>query len=82
MKVIEEIPHPVMKISIMSWNQKYIVKIEAKNYEQTFKVKESDVSGGLADVKKMLDDEFLNVVAENFKRMHTTFVDTYNKNVL
>jgi hypothetical protein len=77
MRVLEEIQHPAMKISILSWNEKYMIKIEAKNYEQVFKVKVSDVNG-IEDVKKLINDDFLNMVAENFRKMHEGFVTAYN----
>lgn len=53
MRLIETIPHDLYKISIFQFNSKYIVKIELDQYEQSFKINETDVNG-LSDVKKMI----------------------------
>jgi hypothetical protein len=37
MRIIAELPHPDFKITIMSMNQKFIVKMEKGVYEQILK---------------------------------------------
>ena len=76
MRVVEEIPHELFKITIYSWNAKYIIKIELDNYEQTFKINESDVSG-IQDIKTIINEEFLNEVFHNFLAMKTSFGKAY-----
>lgn len=44
MRILGSIPHPQFKISVFSWSEKYIVKIEAGHFEQTYKFKEADFS--------------------------------------
>ena len=61
MRVIAEIPHSHFKIQIFSWNGKYQLKIEIGQYEQTFKVSETNVNG-LDDVKALITEDFLNKV--------------------
>ena len=61
MRVIAEIPHSHFKIQIFSWNGKYQLKIEIDQYEQTFKVSETNVNG-LDDVKALITEDFLNKV--------------------
>lgn len=78
MRIIAEIPHPQFKISIFSWNSKYIIKIELSNYEQSFKIKEQDVSG-LDDVKKIIDEKFLEQALKNFIAMRAAFVESFQK---
>ncbi|HCY46209.1 MAG TPA: hypothetical protein DHU89_05960 [Flavobacteriales bacterium] len=61
MRVIAEIPHSHFKIQIFSWNGKYQLKIEIDQYEQTYKVSETNVKG-LDDVKALITEDFLSKV--------------------
>lgn len=45
MRVIAEIPHPLMRITITSWNEKYQLRFEIDRYEQMFKVGHDEVTG-------------------------------------
>jgi hypothetical protein len=75
MRFVHDIPHPQFKIGLYAWNGKYIVKIEAGPYEQTYKVSELDVSGSDA-VQTMLDDTFLAKVATRFQDMDADWQET------
>lgn len=46
-----------VRISVFSWNNKYLLKLEAGNLEQTFKVDELDFSS---------DEEALSLLSEKF----------------
>lgn len=76
MRIIAEVPHPQFKITIFSWNAKYIIKIELSNYEQVFKISEQDVSG-LDDVKKLLTPAFLDKALNNFVSMRSAFSESF-----
>ncbi|UFH52453.1 hypothetical protein [Spirosoma sp. KNUC1025] len=69
MRFVQEIPHPQFRISLYAWNSKYIVKIEAGAYEQTYKISELDLSSPDA-LPLMMDGVFLNRVAQRFQEMH------------
>lgn len=79
MRIIAELPHPDMKITIMSMNQKFIVKMEKGVYEQIFKVSEMDLTDGVNSVFELLDEEFLTKANERFKEMNKDFRDSYNR---
>jgi hypothetical protein len=68
MRVVAEIPHRDMKITVFSWNGKYLVKLEKGPLEQTYKVAEMDVTGE-ADIRKMLDESFLSQALARFQDM-------------
>jgi hypothetical protein len=68
MRVLAEIPNPDMKITLFSWNSKYLIKLEKGPLEQTYKVDEMDVTGE-ADVRQMLDETFLNQALARFRDM-------------
>jgi hypothetical protein len=68
MRVVAEIPNPDMKITVFSWNGKYLIKLEKGPLEQTFKVDEMDVTGA-DDVRQMLDETFLQQALARFRDM-------------
>ena len=79
MRFVQDIPHPQFKISVYAWNGKYIVKIEAGPYEQTYKVSEMDISG-IDSVHAMLDEPFLAGVVRRFGEMDVDWQQTGERN--
>ncbi|WP_149914136.1 hypothetical protein [Sphingobacterium cavernae] len=79
MRTLAELPHPDCKITIFGMNQKYIIKFEQGNLEQTYKIAEADIVDGVNGVFEILDEEFVNKVLQGFITMRTSFIDTYNK---
>jgi hypothetical protein len=68
MRNVAEIPHQGCKISIFSWNQKFLIKLEQADLEQTFKVSEFDVMGE-EGIKKMVNEEFIESALKRFDEM-------------
>jgi len=64
--------HPKMATTIFHMNDKFIIKFEAGNMEQTFKVSQSEVPG-IEAIDKMLDDVFIKRVIERFNEMFLSF---------
>ncbi|WP_199138050.1 hypothetical protein [Pedobacter sp. ASV12] len=80
MRIVAELPHPNFKITLFSMNQKYIVKFEQGQLEQSYKLAELDLMGGGAnEVFQMLDEEFLNTVTARFKTMRSDFNAAYQR---
>jgi len=79
MRVVREIPHPEFKITLFSWNNRYLIKLEQGLLEQTFKVSETDVTGD-ADVIALLDEEFLERASRRFEEMGQSLYDAFNRN--
>lgn len=74
MRQIADIPNPNFKISIFSFNQKYLMKFEQGNLEQTYKISEFDAPNGLDSIKKiMVNEAFLSYVTEQFMVMRQRF---------
>lgn len=72
MRIVKEIPHPRFKITVFSWNSKYIIKIEDAHLEQVYKIPESEVQG-TDEVEAMLSTPFLLKVLERFGAMGADF---------
>ncbi|MBC7745657.1 MAG: hypothetical protein H7096_11190 [Flavobacterium sp.] len=79
MRVVAELPHPVCKITIFSMNQKFIIKLEKGIYEQTYKLAEMDLTGGINDVFKILDDAFMAEAGVRFNQMRMDFMNAYQR---
>ncbi|MDR2281776.1 MAG: hypothetical protein LBE37_01125 [Sphingobacterium sp.] len=79
MRVLAELPHPDCKITIFGMNQKFIIKFEQGNLEQSYKIAESDVLNGVNGVFEILDEQFINHVLQSFSSMRAGFNDTYNR---
>ncbi len=79
MRVIAELPHPDCKISIFGMNQKFIIKFEQGTLEQSFKIAETDVVGGVNGVFELLDETFIQTVVGQFDQMRKSFIEAYNR---
>ncbi len=80
MRIIESYTHGQCLVSFLKMNDKFIIKIEAGPYEQTFKVSELDI-GGLGNVKKLLTPEFMQAVEDRFRQMHEGFSTEVMKHI-
>ncbi len=74
MRVVAEIPHHACKITVFSWNSKYIIKLEQGPLEQTYKISELDVAGE-EDIKNILQGKFMEEALIRFKEMEQSLID-------
>lgn len=80
MRIIAELPHPACKITLFNMNQKYIVKFEQGQLEQSYKLSELDLSGGGAnEIFQMIDEEFMATVIARFASMRADFSAAYQR---
>lgn len=68
MRIIGTIDHPIFKISIFSWNEKYIIKAEAGLFEQSYKFRQDDFKD-IEQIKEFFDEALINQMHETFKKM-------------
>ena len=64
MRVVKEVTRGEIRISIFSWNSKYIFKYELGPMEQTFKVSETDILEE-GELDGFLEGEFLEEVKKD-----------------
>ena len=69
MRIIGYIEHPNMKISIFKMDLRLSVKFESGLLEQTYKFRQQDGLDNLRDVQQLVDTEFIEGVAERFRKM-------------
>ena len=81
MRVISEIAHERYKIQIFNYNAKYLIKVELGQFEQIFKIAETEVSS-LKEVEAMVTEELLTNCLARFISMRTDWENAYqNRNV-
>ena len=78
MRVVTEIAHPELKITIFHWNNRYLIKFEAGLFEQTYKIHEYDVDSE-EEVKKLVTDEFIQGTIGRFNQMAESLNESLNK---
>jgi hypothetical protein len=68
MRIVGEIPHPDCRITLLSWNNRYLIKLEQGFLEQTFKINQFDLIQE-SDLNKLLDEKFLAESLARFQEM-------------
>ena len=68
MRVVKEVTRGEIRVSIFSWNSKYIFKYELGPMEQTFKVSETDILEE-SELESFLEGDFLEEVKRRFEEM-------------
>jgi uncharacterized protein YxjI len=53
MRIVGYIEHPVLKITVMQMNNRFVLKLEANMLEQTYKFHEDDNLRTMADIEKL-----------------------------
>jgi hypothetical protein len=79
MRVVGEIPHAYLKITIFNWNNRYLIKLEHGSLEQTFKISELDINAE-EDVTKIVDSEFLREAEARFIEMAQSLFNSQQRN--
>ncbi|WP_293943522.1 hypothetical protein, partial [Sphingobacterium sp. UBA7249] len=57
----------------------FIIKFEQGNLEQSYKIAEIDIIGGVDGVFELLDEEFLKSVTDQFALMRQSFNSAYSR---
>lgn len=70
MRIIGDIPHPSMKITVFKMDNKLSVKFETGLYEQTFKFRESNELSDFDAMQRLVDEQFVQEVLEGFAKLH------------
>jgi hypothetical protein len=79
MKVIRQIAHEACQITLFWWNQKYLLKYEKNNLEQTYKLSELDFLEEDA-IRIATNETFVAKVLERFKAMQQDLNEIITEN--
>ena len=78
MRIIGNIPHPDMRITVFHMNDKFIVKFEAGPMEQVYKFDQEKFPGFEA-VQKLVDAEFMANALKRFNEMFLEMKDAQSR---
>lgn len=70
MRIIGNIEHPNLKITVFQMDNKLSVKFESGLYEQTYKFRTGDGLENLEDIKSLVDIPFMQAVEQELQKMH------------
>ncbi|MCU0398833.1 MAG: hypothetical protein MUC73_12115 [Cyclobacteriaceae bacterium] len=68
MRIIGEITHPDCKITLFSWNNRYLIKLEKGLLEQTFKINQYDLTSE-EELKMITSELFISKALSRFSEM-------------
>ena len=71
MRIIGRIPHPILQITVFSNDGKFPVQFELGGQVQIYKFRHQENLKTLADVQRIVDQEFLQGVLDQFRGMQT-----------
>jgi len=74
MRVVSEIAHPDCKITIFSWNNRYLLKFEMGLLEQTYKINQYDITAE-SELKTLVSEDFIQKVLILFGEMEKNLND-------
>lgn len=68
MRIVGNIPHPEIRITVFHMNDKYMVKLEAGPMEQVFKFDQQKYPG-FESIQKLIDETFISNALKRFNEM-------------
>ena len=74
MRVVKELMIKDIRITVFSWNNKYLLKFEQGMIEQTFKINQMDISSE-EELSVFFSEQFLLNVQNRFDEMHQVLRD-------
>lgn len=72
MRIIGHLEHPVLKITVFQMDMRITVKFEDSNFEQAYKFRMTNQLAHFEDVKRLIDEKFIEDVVQNLKAQQHT----------
>ncbi len=70
MRIVGEISHPTLKITLFLHDSKYSAKFESGLYELTYKFRSGNDIDSVEAIKTIIDQQFIAEVMETLPKMH------------
>ncbi len=80
MRILGNIDHPQLKITVFKMDNRLSVKLETGLYEQIYKFRDGEGIDQLEDVKALLDEPFFAAAFQGFQNMHALRMATVARN--
>lgn len=75
MRIVSEATLAEFKVTVFSWNQKYLIKFEQPQLEQTYKLSADDVRDEKDIARLIANEAFMAGVRERFSQMRKSLHD-------
>ncbi|AEE53772.1 hypothetical protein [Haliscomenobacter hydrossis] len=82
MRIIGNIEHPILKITVFKMENRISVKFESGLYEQTYKFRHGEGVETLEDVEKVVDATFQAQVLQHLNAMHEIRNQAISRNIV
>jgi hypothetical protein len=80
MRIVGEIPHPVLKITVFKNEGKFSIKFESGLLEQLYKFREDERLQSFEDVQRLADAAFIEKSAGLLKGMYEARQEAFERN--
>jgi len=70
MRIAGYIDHPYLKITIFQMDNRFTVKFEDGKHEQAYKFRTSEYIHSVNDIRRLVDDAFIQEVVAEISRLH------------
>jgi hypothetical protein len=81
MRIVGEIEHPRLKITIFKNDGKFSLKFESGLLEQTYKFRDDDRLASVDDVKRLVDNTFVEKIEEILRGMYAAKIETMQRHL-
>jgi hypothetical protein len=81
MRIVGEIEHPRLKISIFKNDGKFSIKFESGLLEQIYKFRDDDRLASVDDVKQLIDSNFVEKAEEILRGMYAMKMETMQRHL-
>jgi len=82
MRIIGNIEHPILKITVFKMENRISVKFESGLYEQTYKFRSGEGIESFEDVEKVVDATFQAQVLQHLNLMHDIKNQAISRNIV
>ncbi len=79
MRIIGNIEHPDLKITVFKMDNRVSVKFENTLYEQTYKLGMDERTGSMEGVTRLVDPGFIDHVSSLFRQMHQARISAFGR---
>lgn len=79
-RTLETIPHPTYRISIHSYNGKYLLEFQVADLKQVYTIPENRVKG-VDQIREIVTDDLIEGVTRRFKEMRDDFISAYQQSI-
>ncbi|MEY3194006.1 MAG: hypothetical protein RIQ78_102 [Bacteroidota bacterium] len=79
MRIIGNIEHPFLKISVFKADHRVTVKFENALYEQSIKFGDDDRFSNLDAIRQLVDDKLLLDILEGFRQLHAARISAMKR---